>query len=172
MKFSFCHFQIWQLSHCWWRAVVNGHSGKLHFPFRDFAWWPRFLFFYKRKSCLLHCLKQPHFKNKNEVFSFFSGLYNKQKQRAYFFCSKPHMKSLGNYNITLAWIHLVHLPGSPKLNQQDSWVSSRGLGIALLLGPLGIASPTSGNAEIFIFETNPNSGRNDWSILIQYFIQT
>ena len=27
-----------------------------------------------------------------------------------------------------------------------------GFGIALLLGPLGIASPTSGNAEIFIFE--------------------
>ena len=45
-----------------------------------------------------------------------------------------------------------YLPGSPKLDQQDSWVLSRGFGIALLLGPLGIASPTSGNAEIFIFE--------------------
>ena len=62
------------------------------------------------------------------------------------------MKSLTKYNISFASPNLIHLPGSPKLDQQDSWVLSRGLGIAPLLGPLGIASPTSGNAEIFIFE--------------------
>ena len=53
--------------------------------------------------------------------------------------------------------HSHHLPGSPKLDQQDSWVLSRGLEIALLLDSLSIASPKSGNAEIFIFENHLNN---------------
>ena len=96
---------------------------------------------------------------KNYIYN--STTEEKKKHRP----EKPHLKILYKEYIKPECFDHLHLPGSPKLNQQDSWVSSRGLGIALLLGPLGIASPTSGNAEIFIFETNPNSGRdNSYSV--------